>query len=485
MARRPGPVTRERRLQGINAWLDKPDALAAEFAAGEVPQRIRTFSQAAPDDLVAALDLLGRVKDVAIVVHGPRGCAAALAGSAPHAHWAVTGLDQRDTIMGNEGVVERTVLALVRRHKPSAVFMVTTPVVAINADDGRDSVLLLTDALEIPVQLVRTDGFRSRIAATGYDAACQALLTLVPAVPGPTQDTLVNLLARDEALAAEAAALLAGSGLELNVLPAGADAAAFDRAGRARLSVCLDPEATGAFATGLEAAHGVPVLRAAPPIGLAATKRWLEAIGRVVGSLSDQVGCPSSGSPNASWPGLARPPRPTPAAEGGPDKPGYGEKATTAADLNGLRIHLALPPDAGFAAAVLIQELGGSLSALTVEHVDSTHAEALEAFARTGATLHVASGQPFEFVNLLRSQRPDLFAGTPELAALAVAAGVPAVGLTPSALIGWRGAARLAERARAALRNPAFVRRLSAAPSPYAAGWLRRSAHWHVKQEVR
>ena len=93
MARRPGPVTRDRRLHGISAYLGKPDALAAEFAAGEVPQRIRTFSQAASDDLVAALDLLGRVKDIAIVVHGPRGCAAALAGSAPHAHWAVTGLD--------------------------------------------------------------------------------------------------------------------------------------------------------------------------------------------------------------------------------------------------------------------------------------------------------------------------------------------------------------------------------------------------------
>ena len=470
MARRPGPVTRERRLQGISAWLDKPDSLAAEFAAGEVPQRIRTFSQAAPDDLVAALDLLGRVKDVAIVVHGPRGCAAALAGSAPHAHWAVTGLDQRDTIMGNEGVVERAVLSLVRRHKPKAVFVVTTPVVAINSDDGRDSVLSLTDELGIPVQLVRTDGFRSRIAATGYDAACQALLTLVPPVPGRTQDSLVNLLARDEALAREAAALLAGSGLEVNVLPAGADAAAFDRAGRARLSVCLDPEATGAFAAGLEAAHGVPVLHAPPPIGFAATRRWVEAIG-------------VSSSP--SWPGLSGPPVAAGAVGGGPDKPGDDGEGTPAANLEGIRIHLALPPDAGFATAVLIQELGGTVATLTVEHIDKTHTEALEAFTRTGATLHVASGQPFELVNLLRTQKPDLFAGAPDLAALAAAAGVPAVGLTPASLIGWRGAARLAERARAAVRNPAFVRRLAAAPSAYSAGWLRRSPDWHVKQEVR
>ena len=154
---------------------------------------------------------------------------------------------------------------------------------------------------------------------------------------------------------------------------------------------------------------------------------------------------------------------------------------------DGIRVHLALPPDVAFAAADLVTELGGTVAGLSVTHVDSSHSEALGAFIRShpGVTLHVAAGQPFELVNLLAKQHPDLFVGTPELAALAATAGIPAVGLTSAALIGWRGAARLAERAQAALRNSAFVRRLSAAPSPYAAGWLRRSADWHVKQEVR
>jgi nitrogenase molybdenum-cofactor synthesis protein NifE len=457
MARRPGPLTRERRLQAVSAYLDKPDALAAEFAAGETTQRIRTFSQAAPDDLVAALDLLGRLKDAAIVVHGPRGCAAALAGSAPLAHWAVTGLDQRDTIMGSEGVVERAVLALVQRHKPRAVFVVTTPVVAINSDDARDTVLSLTDELGIPVQLVRTDGFRSRVAATGFDAACQALLNLVPPVAGPRQDGLVNIVARDASAAQAAAVLLDDLGLEANVLPAGADTEGFARAARACLSICIDPDATMAFATGLEAAHGVPVLRQGVPIGLAATQRWLDAVAAAVG----------------------RPDFPTPA--------GADEATAHESVMRGTRVHVALPPDAAFAAAELVTELGGTVAALSVGHIDSGHSEALNAFiaAHPGVTLHVAAGQPFELVNLLAKQRPELFVGLPELASLAAAAGIPAVGLTPAALIGWRGAAWLAERAGAALRNPAFVRRLSAAPSPYAAGWLRRSADWHVKQEVR
>ncbi len=97
----------------------------------------------------------------------------------------------------------------------------------------------------------------------------------------------------------------------------------------------------------------------------------------------------------------------------------------------------------------------------------------------------MAAGQPFETINLLASERPDLFVGTPELAALAAATGVPSVGLTPGALTGWRGAERLARRAGKALANRGFVRRLAAVPTPYAPGWLRRSADWHIKREVR
>ena len=214
---------------------------------------------------------------------------------------------------------------------------------------------------------------------------------------------------------------------------------------------------TGALGAGLEAAHGVPLLRGGVPIGLAATRRWLAAVAAATG-------------------------HPEPGHLGTPD-PGQ----TLGQTLAGRRVHLALPPDAGFAAAVLVTELGGTVSGLTLDHIDRTHAEALAAFTRTApdAVLHVAAGQPFETANLLASERPDLFVGTPEVAALAAAAGVPSVGVTPGALTGRRGAEHLARRAAKALANPGFVRRLAAAPPPYAAGWLRRSADWHIKQEVR
>jgi nitrogenase molybdenum-iron protein alpha/beta subunit len=454
MARRPGLAIREKRLQGISAYLDAPAPLLAEFAAGEAVQRIRTFSQVTPDDVTAALGFLGGIRGAAIVVHAPRGCAASLLASAPQAAWAVTGLDQRDTIMGSGPVLAQTVRALVDRHQPWVVFIVGGPVVAINSDDARAVVAELTEELCIPILAVRTDGFRSRIAATGWDAAVQAVLPLVPQADGPAEADLVNLITLSADAAAGVGDVLASLGLEANSLPAGADASGFARAGQARLSVALDPDAGAALAAGLDAAYGVKALHLPPPIGLAATASWLRMLADATGRKERAAALP------------------VPTAE---------------PTLQGARVHVALPPAVGFAAAVLVGELGGTVVGLTVDYLDASHARAAEAFAarHPDVQLHVAAGQPFEVANLLAQQRPDLFLGPPALAALASAAGIAALGIVPDTLVGAPGAAWLARAARKALRNPAFARRLAGGALPYTAGWYRRSADWHIKQEVR
>jgi nitrogenase molybdenum-iron protein alpha/beta subunit len=64
--------------------------------------------------------------------------------------------------------------------------------VAINNDDIRSVVTELSYELDIPVIPVTCDGFRSRIAATGYDAALQAILKSVPHGDGGRIQELVN-----------------------------------------------------------------------------------------------------------------------------------------------------------------------------------------------------------------------------------------------------------------------------------------------------
>jgi nitrogenase molybdenum-iron protein alpha/beta subunit len=463
MARKTTLPTRENRLGAISAWLGPAAALAAEWADGGQAQRIRTFTQAAADDIVQALRLLGGIEGAGIVVHGARGCAGLLVFEAPHGCWAVTNLNQRDTIMGSDTALARTVRALYRRHRPWAVFVVGTPVVAINNDDPHAIAGELGDELNIPVLAVRSDGFRSRVAATGFDAAAQAALRLVSG--GIAVASRVNVVAVTTGPAARAhvAGLLDDLGLEANILPAGAGRDAFTRAGSAALTVSLEPDAGDALERGLEDSHGIARLVLPPPVGLAGTGDWLAAIGQATGT--------------------ARAARVIHQAQAGR----LGE-LVAARPLAGAPVFLALSPAEAFAAVGLVEDLGGRIAGLAVDHMDIRHAGSLAAFAASypDVPVQVAAGQPFETASLWARQPPGLFIGAPEAAALAAGSGSPAVAVRPGDLLGYRGVALLARQARKALANPSYVRHLAgAAPPPYRESWLRRSPDWHVKREVR
>jgi len=57
-----------------------------------------------------------------------------------------------------------------------SLFVVTTPVVAINNDDVEAVVDELHEEYNIPVVPVYSDGFRSKTGITGYDVALHAML---------------------------------------------------------------------------------------------------------------------------------------------------------------------------------------------------------------------------------------------------------------------------------------------------------------------
>nr|WP_210313383.1 nitrogenase component 1 [Rhodopseudomonas rhenobacensis] len=446
-------LIREKRLGAIGAYLGDVAPLVAELLSGQSADRIRTFAQSAPDDLIRALAVLGAIRGTAIVVHGARGCSAALTRFAPQGAWAVTNLDQRDTILGSETILSDTVRALVRRHRPWAVFIVATPVIAINNDDIRAAALELSEELDIPVIEVRTDGFRSRIAATGFDAAAQAVLQLVPPAEQARRDDLVNLLATQAgpglvALERELQSL----GLTVNRLPHAADAEGFRRAATAALSVTVDPDSTAALGDGLAAVHGVPLLRLPPPVGTAATNHFVAAIAAATG-------------------------RTVPA----------GIEASGLETLSGRRVAVAAAPATAFALGDLIVELEGELVGISVDHIDRTHIGALQDFAvkRPDLPLHVADGQPFEHANRLRRLAPDLFIGPADLAALAARSGIPALSIDADELLGYRGVARLARRASRALGNTALVQRLAGGRGDYQPGWFKRSPDWYIKLEVK
>jgi hypothetical protein len=148
---------------------------------------------------------------------------------------------------------------------------------------------------------------------------------------------------------------------------------------------------------------------------------------------------------------------------------------------------LAAPPAFAFALAGIAEAAGAEIVALTLPHLDRTHAVALARFAerRPEAKLHVGEGQDFELANVLKRQAPDLLVGAVDAVATGLRLGVPGARLDPADVLGASGAAALARAAGDALAGSALAARLARSPARYTAGWFRRSPDWHIKLEVK
>lgn len=462
---RTAPI-REKRTGVIAAFAGTVDVLAQEAAAGPLPQRVRTFTQDGPSDLLRALSLLRSVDGLGIVVHGPAGCAAALLADGPAAPWATTGLDQRDSIMGADAKLEATIRALHASRTPRAIAVVTTPVVAINNDDVLSVTFALRDELGIPVFPVFADGFRSKIAATGHDVAVHALAShLLPhrqAVAGDTV-TLLALSEGGEELTG-LRTLLAEVGLESVSFPRSVGLAELGRVASSRLSVAIDPDEAEYAGELLRRVRGVPYLAPSPPVGVAGTARWLSAVGEATGRAAEAATI------------AARQARV------------LGEARERLAPYAGARLFVSLPAPLAFAVAELVSELGLSLAGLSVPSIGSHHAERLAALAAThpGLPILVGEGQVFEEVNLLAKLRPDLHVARGVAAAHALRLGIPALDLQRVPLLGYAGAARFAGAVARRLGHGELARFLAGEPDrTYLPAWLSRSTHWFVKHEVK
>jgi nitrogenase molybdenum-cofactor synthesis protein NifE len=466
--RAKAPKSREKRHDTLGAWLGSHTAAAAEFAGAEVNQRIRTFAQSSHDDLLYALRLLSGFRNSVTVVHGPRGCAAAglyhqLAGS--DTRWAVTDLGERDTVMGADGKLRKAVVALHRRHRPEVIFVVANPVVAINNDDIQSVIEELHEELELPIVPIYVTGFASRTAATGYDTALHALLKYLVGPPKNEAWTrTVNLLAvvEEPADRAEAGRLLAKLGLTVNLLPDGADLAAFREAARARLSIPLSPDTPEYLGVILEEKYGVPFVEAPRPVGIGSTGRWLAAVGAALGL--DAQAEELRGSEERSL------------------KEELGDFS-----LQGVRVYLGLSASNAFSALELIEELGGEVVGVTISHLDRLHTQRLEELSGRELPLqiHVADGQPFEEVSIVRKLAPDLYIGDAQHLGQIGRLGIPLISLESTGIVGYAGVSRLVRRISLALKNRAYASVLSRTGLPYLDGWFKRSHNWHIKQEVK
>lgn len=468
------PPTREKRLEAVSAYYGHADGLPSEWANGTAVNRIRTFSQSGYDDVMRALSLAAAIPGAAAVVHGPRGCAASqlhhtiYSAFGESLSWAVTNLSERDTILGGETKLRETLLRIVQRHRPFAVFVIAVSAVAINNDDIRSVTEELSEEWDIPILTVHTDSFRSAVSHTGWDTALAAAAVLADprgekVERGP--EATINLLAVGEPAddIRELARLAEAIGLRARPFPLFAERDSWKAVQYASASIAADPDTGETLGHVWEKVVGVPYVETVHPIGLKGTTEWLLALGNAAGA--HDAAKQAAASEEAEARQKLEPYR-----------------------LDGINVYVSLPGSAALAVAELVEELGGTVAGLTIGHADRLQQGALQRRSELTPELRllVGDGQPFEEANVLERLKPDLYIGGAGQAAWAAKKGIAVVSTGRSGFRGYRGAVELAKNASYALRNRALPELLAQRSGlPYTPGWYTKQPQWYIKQEVR
>ncbi len=285
-------LTREKRLSSLSHFHGTLEALIDETSGEEIKQRIRTFSQINDDETIYAFDVLSTIEDVAIIVNGSVGCGAL--GIARNENkkfsWYSTNLVERDTILGGDDKLSEAILRAYEEKHPKAIFIVGTPVVAINNDDINSVILELEDEIGIPIISIYTDGFKTKTPVTGYDIVTHSLLKYVIAKNVDIKDDYINIISYSEDI--EDVAAIAEIFKELNikfqVLPRFSSVDEIRKASKARASVVLNPEEGEYLAKELEEVYNVPYIEADVPVGYRGTKNFLLKIAAFL-NIEDEV----------------------------------------------------------------------------------------------------------------------------------------------------------------------------------------------------
>jgi nitrogenase molybdenum-iron protein alpha chain len=457
-------LTREKRVSCLSHFNGTLETLLDETHGTEIKQRIRTLSQISYDEILYALRVLSKIEDAAVVVHGGIGCSASglYFNEQESFTWYSTNLNERDTILGGDEKLRKAVLRANDECNPKVIFIVGTPVVAINNDDVNSMILELEDELDVKIISIYTDGFKSKAPATGYDIVAHSLLRYVvdrEQGSAPEKQDFINVISFSENMENLAAvlAIFRDLGISYNLIPQFAAVSDIAKAGAARASVVLHPEEGAYFAQELEEVYKVPYILTEVPIGLHRIKKFISKIAREL-DIEEKV-------------------------------QGYIEQQETAIEriskkrlLSGKSVFLDVPLEEAVGLSEWIDKLGGTIEGLAVPYVDLENKKKLAKLEGVKPSLPViiGNGQPFEKANILSKKTIDYYIGGETDVSFSAAYGCTPISIAHTAFYGYEGIRQLASVIAKAKNFYALPK-----TGHYKDTWLKKSSNWYVKQEVK
>lgn len=470
LLRQKASPIREKRLNAISAYAGKVETLLQEnVQEGQFLQRVRTFSQDIPSDIQYALNVIATIQDSAIVIHGATGCGVGRLSldliDRNNGKWAVTNLNERDSIMGSDVKLREAIIQVYKLHTPKIIFVISTPVVAINNDDIESVVDEMKKELGIVIVPVYSDGFRSKIGTTGYDLVSHSIVKWILSTKKDAVADHVNLLTvseKEEDLK-EVNRLLHELGLQTNIFPRYASLENIRQAENAKFSISINPDEADYPGKVFENRFEIPYVQSVLPVGVANTSQWITDIAIATGHKLEAHDL------------LNR----------------EKEKLTALLkkrDIAKRKVFISLSPAYAIAVYSLLEELGFEVVGIKFSYIDVLHLDFIEKIKakRPDFALLVGEGQLFEEENVIRKIKPELYIGSAGDFAVAIRNGIPVVDIENIPVIGFNGVINLVEKIRKTLANTSFTQLLAQNETKsYTKEWINKSTNWFIKLEVK
>ena len=438
----------------------------------------RSFSQGLQCQEINSMSALMSLEDSVMIAHAPQGCVGCASAMADmykvgqihrgvkhvkNARIFVTNLDQNNVIFGGETKLKETIDLAVKRYNPKIVFVFTSCASGIIGDDVDAIIEELQNQYQAILVAIHCEGFKSKICASGFDAAFQAINKYI--LKGeivPKKKNLVNLFAptsisyRDQL---EMERMLGLLDVEVNYIPFYSSLEKIRRIPAATASTAICKVFADEFMIQLKEEYAIPYSHTVMPIGLRNTDKWFRGIAGLVGKEKEAEEIIES--------------------EHRRIQPLADEIKTK---LAGKRIFICGGTGRSFAAAALISDFGMELVGLETPTYDKDAQIDIEYLneIQKDYVVDIANMEPFEQVNLLNRIKPDVFLGVPSWAAKL---GFPTTHVLDMKrpTMGYDGMLYLGNKIVDQLSNPGFNQNLSKHTKlPYRDEWFREDAFKYI-----
>jgi len=417
--------------------------------------------------------------DAVFIAHSPQGCVGCTTMASDlyrvgQAHRGVryikntklivTNLDEKDIVHGGEKKLKEAILLAYERYTPKLIFIFTSCASGIIGDDVDSAAAEVQKQISSIIVPIHCEGFKSKIAASGYDSAFISIKKYVlNGQKVPVEKGLINLFApttvsyKDQL---EIERMLSIIGLHANYFPFYSSLEKIRKIPAAEASTAICKVFADEFMKDLELDYGIPYSHTVMPIGMRNTDSWFRGVAALVGKEKE--------------------------AED------YIEKEhqrilplieSIRRRLEDKRVFICGGTGRSFAAAALIDDFGMKLVGLETPTYDDDAQKDIEYLngIHEDYIIDIANMQPFEQINLVNKLKPDVFIGVPEWSAKL---GIPTTHVLDMKrpTMGYDGLLYLGNKIADQIGNPGFNVKLAAhARLPYRESWYKDNAFKFIK----